>query len=41
LPALVRHFTAELSGMRRELSRLYAVNSLGGALGGRGRHDRR
>lgn len=33
LPALVRHFTTELGSMRRQLSRLYAVNSLGAATG--------
>jgi spermidine synthase len=33
LPALVRHFAASLSGVRRELARLYAVNSLGAAVG--------
>lgn len=33
LPPLVRHFTSQLSGLRRELARLYAVNSLGAALG--------
>src|SRR5687767_7481117 len=29
LPALVRHFTGSLGAMRKELARLYAVNSLG------------
>ncbi|MHB8874974.1 MAG: spermine/spermidine synthase domain-containing protein [Myxococcaceae bacterium] len=33
LPALVRHFTSGLGSMRRELSRLYAVNSIGAAFG--------
>ncbi|RJS19159.1 spermidine synthase [Corallococcus sp. H22C18031201] len=33
LPALVRHFAASLAGVRRELARLYAVNSLGAAVG--------
>ncbi|TQF14438.1 spermidine synthase [Myxococcus llanfairpwllgwyngyllgogerychwyrndrobwllllantysiliogogogochensis] len=33
LPALVRHFADSLSGVQRELARLYAVNSLGAALG--------
>nr|WP_225937462.1 fused MFS/spermidine synthase [Myxococcus sp. RHSTA-1-4] len=33
LPALVRHFASSLSGVRRELARLYAVNSLGAAVG--------
>lgn len=33
LPALVRHFSASLSHVRRELARLYAINSLGAALG--------
>jgi spermidine synthase len=33
LPALVRHFSASLSQVRRELARLYALNSLGAALG--------
>ncbi|RKH45685.1 spermidine synthase [Corallococcus sicarius] len=33
LPALVRHFAASLAGVRRELARLYAINSLGAALG--------
>ncbi|XXF80281.1 spermidine synthase [Myxococcaceae bacterium GXIMD 01537] len=33
LPALVRHFSSSLSGVQRELARLYALNSLGAALG--------
>ncbi len=33
LPALVRHFSATLAHVRRELARLYAINSLGAALG--------
>ncbi|MDQ3263608.1 MAG: spermidine synthase [Myxococcota bacterium] len=33
LPALVRHFAHTLGSVRRELSRLYAINSLGAALG--------
>ncbi|MBX5483354.1 MAG: spermidine synthase [Myxococcaceae bacterium] len=33
LPALARHFTENLGGMQRELARLYALNSLGAALG--------
>ncbi|MCP3099955.1 fused MFS/spermidine synthase [Myxococcus sp. K15C18031901] len=33
LPALVRHFADSLSGVQRELARLYAVNSLGAAVG--------
>ncbi|MFP2895900.1 hypothetical protein [Corallococcus sp. 4LFB] len=33
LPALVRHFAASLAGVRRELARLYAINSLGAAVG--------
>lgn len=33
LPALVRHFSSSLSGVQRELARLYAVNNLGAALG--------
>jgi spermidine synthase len=33
LPALVRHFASSLAGVQRELARLYAVNSLGAALG--------
>jgi spermidine synthase len=33
LPALVRHFSASLAHVRRELARLYAINSLGAALG--------
>ncbi|WIG98612.1 fused MFS/spermidine synthase [Myxococcus sp. SDU36] len=33
LPALVRHFASSLSGVRYELARLYAVNSLGAAVG--------
>lgn len=33
VPALVRHFTHGLGRMRRELSALYAVNSLGASLG--------
>jgi spermidine synthase len=33
LPALVRHFASSLSGVQRELARLYAINSLGAALG--------
>jgi spermidine synthase len=33
LPALARHFTESLSGMQKELSRLYAVNSLGASFG--------
>lgn len=33
VPALCRYFTQHLGGMRRELSRLYAVNSLGAAVG--------
>ncbi len=33
LPALVRHFSASLGDVRRELARLYAINSLGAALG--------
>ncbi|WP_420715064.1 fused MFS/spermidine synthase [Corallococcus sp. bb12-1] len=33
LPALVRHFAASLAGVRKELARLYAINSLGAAVG--------
>lgn len=33
LPALVRHFASSLAGVQRELARLYAVNSLGAAVG--------
>lgn len=33
LPALVRHFASSLTGVRYELARLYAVNSLGAAVG--------
>ncbi|NBD13325.1 spermidine synthase [Corallococcus sp. Z5C101001] len=33
LPALVRHFAASLASVRRELARLYAINSLGAAVG--------
>lgn len=33
LPPLVRHLTSNLSGVKRELARLYAVNSLGAAMG--------
>jgi len=33
LPAMVRHFAADLASARRELARLYAVNSLGAAAG--------
>ncbi|MCP3140682.1 fused MFS/spermidine synthase [Pyxidicoccus xibeiensis] len=33
LPALVRHFASSLAGVQKELARLYAVNSLGAALG--------
>ncbi len=33
LPALARHFTTHLGGFRRELARLYAVNSLGASFG--------
>lgn len=33
LPALVRNFSATLAHVRRELARLYAINSLGAALG--------
>src|SRR5262245_13551968 len=33
LPALVRHFSSSLAHVRRELARLYAINSLGAALG--------
>jgi len=33
LPALVRHFSSTLAHVRRELARLYAINSLGAALG--------
>ena len=33
LPALVRHFTAELPALEKTLSRLYGVNSLGAGLG--------
>lgn len=33
LPAMVKHFAADLAGARREVARLYAVNSLGAAAG--------
>ncbi|MDY7230568.1 fused MFS/spermidine synthase [Hyalangium rubrum] len=33
LPALVRHFSSKLSHVQRELARLYAINSLGAAMG--------
>ncbi|MFL5320693.1 MAG: spermidine synthase, partial [Myxococcaceae bacterium] len=33
LPPLVRHLTSQLSGVRRSLARLYAINSLGAAFG--------
>ncbi|WAS89284.1 MULTISPECIES: fused MFS/spermidine synthase [unclassified Corallococcus] len=33
LPALVRHFAASLASVRKELARLYAINSLGAAVG--------
>jgi spermidine synthase len=33
LPALVRHFSSSLAHVQRELARLYAVNSLGAAMG--------
>src|SRR5262245_42086261 len=33
LPALVRHFASDLSSARREVARLYALNSLGAAAG--------
>lgn len=33
LPPLVRHFTSNLAGLRRELAKLYAINSLGAATG--------
>lgn len=33
LPAMVRHFSADLASARRELARLYAVNSLGASAG--------
>ncbi|MFP2925072.1 fused MFS/spermidine synthase [Pyxidicoccus sp. 3LG] len=33
LPALVRHFASSLAGVQHELAKLYAVNSLGAALG--------
>jgi spermidine synthase len=33
LPAMVRHFSADLASARREVARLYAVNSLGAAAG--------
>ncbi|HYV49636.1 MAG TPA: fused MFS/spermidine synthase [Myxococcaceae bacterium] len=33
LPAMVRHFSADLAAARREVARLYAVNSLGASAG--------
>src|SRR5262245_43038222 len=33
LPAMVKHFAADLASARREVARLYAVNSLGAAAG--------